>query len=140
MSPRRYFSLDQANRAILDVAPLLARLREVQGSALQTKERLDLLWQRLETGEPVLDEIATLQQRLDADSQEFGSIVGGLEEIGCLLRDVEVGLVDFPAHTGSSEIYLCWKLGEDVIHYWHGLDEGYAGRKPLATMPGSRLH
>ena len=47
------------------------------------------------------------------------------------MKDLEMGLVDFPSLRGGQEIYLCWKLGEERIQYWHGLTEGYAGRKPL---------
>lgn len=140
MSLNRYFSLDQANRALPEVKQLLLRVREMQTTALRTKDRMDVLWPRLETGEPVLEEIAALQRQLDTHAEELGQMVRQLEEIGCLLRDVEMGLVDFPATAEETEFYLCWRLGEDGIHYWHGLNEGYAGRKPLATMPRSRLH
>lgn len=140
MTPSRYFSVEQANRALPEVERLLLRLREVQRSAMQTKERLDVLWQRLESGEPVLAEISALQRNLDAQMEELGGIAARVEEIGCLLRDVEMGLVDFPALADGTEIYLCWRLGEDGIRHWHGMHEGYAGRKHLTTMPGLQVH
>lgn len=140
MSPVRYFSLEEANRAIQAVAPLLVRLRELHTTATQAKERLDMLWQRLDDGEAVLDEISGLQHRLDADTEEYAAILGRLDQVGCLLRDVDMGLVDFPAIADGTEIYLCWRLGEEAIGYWHGLREGFSGRKAVVTMPGSRLH
>jgi hypothetical protein len=50
---------------------------------------------------------------------------------GCVVKDLDEGLVDFPSLLDGQEVYLCWKLGEERIAYWHGLEEGFAGRKPL---------
>ncbi len=121
-----------------EVEPVLLSLRDLQTRALQTKERVDLLWQRLEAGERVLDEIASVQSRLDADVAEMRSLVERLETLGVILRDVGMGLIDFPAIVVETEFYLCWRLGEDSIQFWHGMDEGFGGRKPLWTMPGGR--
>lgn len=140
MSPNRHFSLDDANRAIALVTPLILQLQNLQIEAVHTKERLDQLWQRLEHRDDVLDEIASLQQHADQTTRKFTSVLAQLEEMGCILRDVEMGLVDFPAQADGTEVYLCWRLGEEGIHYWHGVDEGYAGRKPITTMPGTRIH
>ena len=54
-----------------------------------------------------------------------------IEGLGCLLKDLDIGLVDFPCRLGEREVYLCWKLGESNIRFWHYTDEGFAGRKPL---------
>lgn len=134
----KYFSLEQAIRTLPEVEPVLLSLRDLQTRALQTKERVDLLWQRLEAGERVLDEIASLQSRLDADVTEMRSLVERLETLGVILRDVGSGLIDFPAIASEKEFYLCWRLGEDGIQFWHSVDEGFGGRKPLWTMPGGR--
>jgi len=61
-----------------------------------------------------------------------------LETLGVILRDVGMGLIDFPAIVAETEFYLCWRLGEDSIQFWHSVDEGFGGRKPLWTMPGGR--
>lgn len=140
MSPIRAFSLEQATRTLPEVERIILRLREVRTAALDLKERLDLLWQQLEPGNRGLDEIATLQQRLDSETHELTRLVERLEKIGCILRDVDIGLVDFPAVAHGIPIFLCWRVGEEGIQFWHGRDEGYAGRKPLWKMPGSRPH
>ncbi|TMJ00994.1 MAG: DUF2203 family protein [Bacillati bacterium ANGP1] len=140
MRPIRYFSLDEANRTLAQVAPLLARLKELHASGIPLKERLDILWQRLETGNRVLDEIGARQQDLDAQAQEVAEILRRLDEIGCVVRDPQTGLVDFPAQFRGTGYFLCWRLGEDAVHYWHGAQEGFAGRKPLSTMPGHLIH
>jgi hypothetical protein len=54
-----------------------------------------------------------------------------IQAIGCVVKDLDEGLVDFPTLRDGQEVYLCWKLGEEHIAYWHGLEEGFAGRKPL---------
>jgi hypothetical protein len=59
-----------------------------------------------------------------------------IQETGCLVKDLDVGLIDFPAMREGREIYLCWKLGEGRIGFWHGVEEGFAGRKPLEDDGG----
>lgn len=54
-----------------------------------------------------------------------------IDELGVILKDLEAGLVDFPAHRNGREVYLCWRLGEDHIRWWHEVDSGFAGRQPL---------
>ena len=57
---------------------------------------------------------------------------------GCIIKDLDVGLLDFPSVIDNEEVYLCWKLGEDRIRFYHRQDEGFAGRKPLDPRdPGS---
>ncbi len=58
-----------------------------------------------------------------------------IESLGCVVKDLDHGLVDFPARRGHEQVYLCWRLGEPEIRHWHGLQEGFAGRKPLGDDP-----
>jgi hypothetical protein len=53
------------------------------------------------------------------------------EQIGCLVKDLDTGLIDFPALYRGKEVYLCWRLGEPDIDFWHPVDEGFAGRRPI---------
>ena len=62
---------------------------------------------------------------------EVRRFLGAIEESGLVLRDIDRGLVDFPAVIDGREVYLCWELGEDDVAYWHDLDSGYRGREPL---------
>jgi hypothetical protein len=69
-------------------------------------------------------------------SDQIDGFVHELSEIGCEMKDLEVGLVDFPAEMEGRKVYLCWKLGEDRVDHWHELTEGFRGRKPLpVTVP-----
>jgi hypothetical protein len=57
--------------------------------------------------------------------------IHAIAELGVIVKDLEAGLVDFPAMRGGREVYLCWRLGEDHIGWWHEVDSGFAGRQPL---------
>ena len=66
-----------------------------------------------------------------APRRELRSAIEEVQEIGCLIKDLDIGLIDFPTTYHGNEVYLCWKLGESGIEYWHGVDEGFRGRKPI---------
>lgn len=80
---------------------------------------------------PVAPAVLEHLYRLNGTIVEFNQMLGALHDRGMILRDVESGLVDFPAVLDGQEVFLCWQLGEKEITYWHELDTGYAGRKPL---------
>ena len=63
--------------------------------------------------------------------EEFQSILLELKGLGVLLKDIDMGLVDFPSRRDGREIYLCWRKGEPRVAFWHDMDSGYAGRRPL---------
>ncbi len=62
---------------------------------------------------------------------EVRRLLETIEQSGIVLRDIDRGLVDFPAVRDGREVYLCWELGEDDVGYWHDMDAGYGGREPL---------
>jgi hypothetical protein len=67
-----------------------------------------------------------------ADAMErLGSEIQKLEELGCIMKDLNIGLIDFPAVRLGTRVWLCWKLGEEKVTFWHDLHEGYAGRKDV---------
>ena len=66
--------------------------------------------------------------------EELEAVVGEIEETGAVLKDVQLGLIDFPAEREGEVVYLCWQFGEPEVAFWHRVDEGFAGRQPL---PGS---
>ena len=69
--------------------------------------------------------------RRDNTGQHLRSLLENLQESGCVVKDLDTGLVDFPTLFRGKEVYLCWKLGEPAIRFWHGVDEGFAGRKAI---------
>jgi hypothetical protein len=72
-----------------------------------------------------------LQDRVDETMAEVAGCVEGITELGVQVKDLDRGLVDFPSLRDGEEVLLCWHVGEDEIRYWHGVAEGFAGRKPL---------
>lgn len=136
----RYFTLEEASAALPEVERLIVRLREARDEMLLAKARHDTLWERLRSGESVLDDLLAGQRELDARAQAATAIAARVADIGCVLRDLDLGLVDFPAIAAGAEVFLCWKLGEDAIRFWHSQTEGYAGRKPLRALPGGPVH
>lgn len=135
-----YFTLEDATRALPDVEQAIRRLTRIRDEAVTLRRALEGQWAALEDEGEGLADIGDGQQRLDGLAKEFDGLAEDLERRGVILRDLDLGLVDFPALVGQAEVYLCWKVGEASIGFWHGLSEGYAGRKPLSALSGRHLH
>jgi hypothetical protein len=71
------------------------------------------------------------KSKRDSSAEQLRSALESLQEHGCLVKDLDVGLVDFPTLFRGEEVFLCWKLGEPGIRFWHGTEEGFAGRKEI---------
>jgi hypothetical protein len=85
-----------------------------------------------------LPQNVTMQQQLDACMAKLEDFVDELSEIGCELKDYQMGLIDFVGRHEGRDIYLCWKLGEESITHWHELDSGFAGRQPVSKLKESK--
>jgi hypothetical protein len=72
-----------------------------------------------------------LKSERGAAATALKSSIETIHEVGCVVKDLDIGLVDFPTLFRGEEVYLCWKMGESSIQFWHGVDEGFAGRKPI---------
>jgi len=81
-------------------------------------------------------ELRRLRLRMRGIVDQMQADVVWLDERDIVLRDISTGLLDFPALGAGRPVWLCWRLGEDRIAFWHGTDEGFAGRRPLAALPG----
>jgi hypothetical protein len=135
-APRRLYTLAEANAALPEVSSRVERLRSLRDEIRRARELLDILWQRLDAGDPVLATIGERQEILDALAQEFGTHVEAVDAMGVVLRDLDPGLVDFPAEVKGIPIFLCWRAGEAQVTFWHGQSEGFAGRKPISALRG----
>ncbi len=80
---------------------------------------------------PPCADLAKKKANREQSAAKVLETVNKIQETGCLVKDLDEGLVDFPTLRKGEEVYLCWKLGEERIGYWHGIQEGFAGRKPL---------
>jgi hypothetical protein len=71
------------------------------------------------------------RERRDQLAQRLKAAIERVQELGCVVKDLDMGLVDFPTLFHGVEVCLCWKLGEPRIEFWHGMEEGFRGRKPI---------
>jgi hypothetical protein len=76
-------------------------------------------------------ELAALEEEVRAAADGIAECIDKIQQLGAQVKDLDTGLVDFPALRRGEEVLLCWHLGEDEIRYWHGLEDGFAGRRPL---------
>ncbi|HKB20883.1 MAG TPA: DUF2203 domain-containing protein [Gaiellaceae bacterium] len=132
MEPR-HFTAEEANEALVEVRPLTEELVGHRRALVELQERQAALTTRIagNGGNVEPHELEEVQERLDEEVAGIARCVARIHEVGALVKDLDAGLVDFPAMRSGEEILLCWRLGEDEIGFWHGLEEGFSGRKPL---------
>lgn len=122
MSPRRYTVAD-ANATLPSLAPLLESLRDAQRVMAELHDEVMHAMRSNGGGEA--------GRRFTEASQTAGAAAAEIEALGIIVRDPASGLVDFPSERDGEEIFLCWRLGEDAVAWWHPVDSGFAGRQPL---------
>jgi hypothetical protein len=130
----RYFSIADVEALIPALTRLMKRAMAANTQASEARERLQAEQQRIAlAGGGVLDRRAwrAEQDRIERLTAEMQQTLGEIVELGGVPKDLGLGLVDFLHLRDGREVNLCWKYGEREIRHWHGLDEGYAGRKPL---------
>ncbi len=131
MSHDKLFSLDEANALIQQLTLAVEKMQRI---SMKVREEIEPLTQ--ECGERALQEL-TMQQVLRLKPslrplfEEMAQIVQEIEQQGCHFKGLELGLVDFPARISDDVVYLCWQYGEEEIAFYHRLEEGFAGRRPL---------
>jgi hypothetical protein len=129
----RHFSIEEANGALDEVRPLTEELVEHRRALVKLQERQAAVTTRIagNGGNVEPHELEDVQERLDEEVAGIARCVARIHEVGALVKDLDAGLVDFPALRDGEEILLCWRLGEAEVGFWHGLEEGFSGRKPL---------
>jgi hypothetical protein len=129
----RYFTVEEANEALAEVRPLTEELVAHRRALVELQERQAAVTTRIagNGGNVEPSELQEVQHRLDEEVAGIARCVARIHELGALVKDLDDGLVDFPARRGGEDVLLCWRLGEDAIEFWHGLDEGFSGRRPL---------
>ncbi|MBV9746044.1 MAG: DUF2203 domain-containing protein [Acidobacteriia bacterium] len=128
------FTLAQAQDLLPTVDPLLRKAIEWKNRYAEADRALQAFSQRiLFAGGVLIDrgEALAVKNKRAAAGQHLKESIHEVQEHGCLIKDLDIGLLDFPTLFGGREVYLCWKLGESSISYWHGVDEGFAGRKEI---------
>jgi hypothetical protein len=131
--PSRNFTPEEANALLSDVRPLAERLVRHRRALARAQSEHNKIVTRIAGNGGGVDasELAELDERIGKELTGVARCVNAIHELGAVVKDPDEGLVDFPSRLDDLDVYLCWKLGEDAIEYWHGVDEGFAGRKPL---------
>lgn len=127
----KVFTLEEANRTL----PLVKRIvRDIVATHAELQRRVTE-YPAIDAGAPGVDERRLeLRREIDALAQQVNGYIGELHRLGCLFKGFEEGLVDFYTLKAGRPVFLCWKLGEDTIEWWHEVDAGYGGRQALATL------
>ena len=130
---KKYFTLEEAQKSLSEVKEIVRRL-------LESKTALDLLKsvevEYTEDYSGNYDELnfTKINKEFHKLSYELFSRIEELEQRGCVLKDINEGLVDFFSLFDGREILLCWKYGEEKIDYWHEISDGFTGRKPINVL------
>ena len=130
----RYFSIADVEALIPELSRIMGRVMSAHVEAGEAQQRMQAEQQRIAlAGGGVLDRRAWRAdtERVERLTTEIREGLGKIVELGGAPKDLGLGLVDFLHMRDGREVNLCWKYGEREIQHWHGLDEGYAGRKPL---------
>jgi hypothetical protein len=128
----RLFTLDEASELLPRLRADFHRIRYLRDQAAPAQEALAALEQKgRSNGKDLAEAIREQRQLLEAIGSEVNAILTGITELGIEIKDVGQGLVDFPSDRDGRTVYLCWKLGEERIAYWHEISDGFAGRQPL---------
>ena len=125
----KYFSVEEANEALKVIRPLMDEIQAIRQEILARRPEV---WPVVERsagngGSQTASQLVQEFERLDA-------LVHQVQDTGALFKDINLGLLDFPALKDGHEVYLCWKYGEHDIAFWHEIEAGYAGRQSIETL------
>jgi hypothetical protein len=130
----KLFSLTEAERLRVQLEPILIEAMETHRKLLGFEEQLGEFAERIQrTGgmQVPYEKVAKLRAERNRLHEAVEDALERIHSTGCIVKDLELGLLDFPARIDNEDVYLCWKLGEDRIRFYHRQDEGFSGRKPL---------
>ena len=130
----RLFTLTEAERTRREIEPVLVEAIEVRKKLAPLVEELGAISAHIQwVGGSVVPYEKTARLRFEHDklAESLKAALERIQSTGCLIKDLDAGLLDFPAIINNEEVYLCWRLGEERIRFWHRQNEGFAGRKPL---------
>jgi len=134
MAKQKTFTLDEAHNLLPVLSSLLKRSMDGKGVIEDVEKELqDLKHRILLSGGLLVDMPAVVRRRAERDKafQNIKDTLAEIDAIGVQVKDLDIGLLDFPCVMGDEIILLCWKYGEEKIEFWHGMEEGFQGRKPI---------
>jgi len=133
--PERLFTIEQANAMLPLVRAITSDLATLAKDVVERRHRLALLLagRELKTGDPYSDELSQMESDLERDAHRLQEYVEELRQLGVEPKGAVEGLVDFPCEQDGRLVFLCWRLGEPEVLFYHDLDTGFAGRQPLTA-------
>jgi hypothetical protein len=130
----RYFTLQQAEKLLPEVESAIRDAIHQKSVYQQAEEE----WQGFVSRVTMLggvrvdhSEVMDIKRRRESSAQRLKDGVDKIQDYGCVVKDLDIGLIDFPTLFRGEEVYLCWKLGESGIEFWHGVHDGFRGRKAI---------
>ena len=123
------FTPQTANSALPEVKRLFSNILAHKKHAVALQEQVEVVMQSGSN----FEQFVKKKQELNAAISIYYKAIEQLEATGVVIKDVEQGLLDFPSKRFDEEVWLCWKVGEDKIKFWHAKEEGFNGRKPLES-------
>ena len=130
----RYFTLQEAESTLPHVEEAIRAAINLKAELANAEEALRSYTMRIMMSGGMLvdrEQISKCKDMRDRGASRLQNAIDMVHEFGCLVKDLDIGLLDFPTLYHGREVYLCWKLGEDRITFWHGVDEGFRGRKQI---------
>jgi hypothetical protein len=130
----RYFTLAQAERMLPKVEERIREALFIKAEHQRADEELRAISKRIFlSGGAAVDraQVANLKTTREQTASKLQEVCEQIQESGCLVKDLDVGLLDFPTLYRDEEVYLCWRLGEDRIRFWHPVESGFRGRQPI---------
>ena len=128
-----YFTIKTANEILPSVIEKFKNLKKEKNEVLKLEHKL----QSSVSTTNQLDQYVSLKQELNRAITQFYDAITELEDTGVMIKDIDQGLLDFPSKRFDEEIWLCWKEGETEIKFWHEIDSGFNGRKPVTVSDES---
>jgi len=132
-----FFDIDDANAALVEVGPLLATLADQRAELIRLRDA-SIAAPPGTSGSGAVeidtDEARLIRLRMKGVVDQMAAAVARIDALGITLRDIQRGLIDFPALVGGRQVWLCWELGEPDVGFWHELDTGFGSRKPLIEL------
>jgi hypothetical protein len=132
-SVEREFTLEEANAAVAELRPIVEEMVEHGRRLADAQARQRELVTRIagNGGDMQPSDLGELAKTIQGEADAIAACAERIDAAGAQIKSLEEGLLDFPSRRAGELVLLCWKLGEGDIEHWHGMDEGFAGRKPL---------
>jgi hypothetical protein len=129
----RIFTPDEANAALAELRPVVERMVVHRRNLTAAQRHQARLVTQIagDGGDLQPSDLREAATAIEREAKAIADCIERINDAGAQIKSLEDGLLDFPARRGAEDVLLCWQLGEAEVGYWHGLEEGFAGRKPL---------